>query len=287
MCKDSSNLGSQKEVKAIKKKRTLTIDFLVKAFLLIACAVAFFVLIFILFNFYVSQAAFTKSFTSAVSSLTSENDTLRMEYLRRIAEMHRQASNLDLFVFLYGFLSSVLIGVSVFMVNKTSGSHKDLEKNQNSMIEQHNELDRRINALSNQAGNIEKGLEEKSNYFRFSFISQILSDSLSFILCYSMDEKRNGFIVRFRESVYQVSEWCGTVDFAKIDSICVEKFGQRLGYVKSIYFEVVEDAKGKTRPEYLKHRSDMDAHFSKIERSLANANPLSTTAVSLTSPLTI
>jgi hypothetical protein len=43
---------------------------------------------------------------------------LRMEYLDRISQMHKQASSSDLFVFMYGFLSSVLIGISAYLIKK-------------------------------------------------------------------------------------------------------------------------------------------------------------------------
>ena len=60
----------------------------------------------------------TSSFTTQNVSTQNSLIDAQIEYIETLTNLHNQASGSQLMVFIYGFLSSVLIGVAMFFLNK-------------------------------------------------------------------------------------------------------------------------------------------------------------------------
>jgi cell division protein FtsB len=257
----------------VKTKSKFNLDNFVKVFLLIASATVIIVLVITLVGFFSNQIIFSRNFNNALSALintttntesnsqenvddSEENEddsegesivgempssytllTLRMEYIERIGEMHRQASNSDLFVFLYSFLSSVLIGVSAYFVKTGQEKQEELSLEYKKLSKENEKIIKQYHEIKLSADNINSALFEAQNRFRFDLISEVLCDTLTMISCYRNSNSDNEYFSTFRENLKQASRWSEDVQFDKIDELNIEKSKQRLGCIEKMFDE--------------------------------------------------
>jgi len=241
-------------------KLDYTINVIVKIFIISAIMIAVGILIFTFINFTGNQKMFTESFDETLDIFIKDDDdfvsyteellTLRMQYLEKISELHKQASNNDLFVFMYGFLSSVLIGISAYMVKKGQ--------------EQLETLSGKYNEIGITANNIENRLNSHDNSIKINLIMQTLSDALLSIVCYNI-ALGIGDLIRFKQNLREVAKWCEDIDFSKINRLTIDKFGQNLGTIKSVY-DSASIKEGSEIDEV--HKANVYKDFAKIEKKL-------------------
>jgi hypothetical protein len=262
-------------------------------------------------SFLSNQNSFSGSFSLALKALVEATESevssiyqadslaVQVQYLERIGELYRQASNSDLFILLYTFLSSVLLVVCLNLIKKGQdaqnclqdsydklresqhrlqeshdklrenrlGLQEDFRKLQNNLDDKYtafdksmNVIEQRLSSLNTQANRTKLTIQDNHNFMQFSYVSQVLSDALASILCYSI-AGRNDDMTRFTECIYQVSVWSEQIDFSKLDQTSVGKFTQRLGYVRSVYGEIVD------APEF--HKKLINRQFDGIRNSVS------------------
>jgi len=295
-------------------KTSVTTAFLKVSFVLVL-VIAFAILFLVFINILHNQTTFTRTFNESLTILRDSfveqttpdsealtypeyygsvtnvdaNDliSLRMQYLERLSEMHRQATSNDLFVFIYGFLSTILIGVSAFFVNKgqtqvenirtkfndLNNKAADVESKINTVKVQIEGLDKNVNKTSDicaelqrTADSIDSKVSNNENAIFFHFISQVLSDALTSIMCYNAVQD-NEYLVQFKRNIHHVSEWCEKVDFTLLDDNIYHKFVQRLGNAKRFYFEEAMEKPGSEIDDF--HRKNITPAFTKIEDRLS------------------
>ena len=164
--------------------------------------------------------------------------TIRMQYLENISEMHRKASSTDLFVFMYGFLSSVLIGISAYMVRKGKN--------------QCDELTKKYLILESIAEDINIRFDKNENVALLSFISEVLLEAMISISSYSI-MGRNENIVRFKQSIRQISLWLDNVNLTKVEQLALSKFTQRFGFIEGMYLNLANLPNFKIDDFHRKH----------------------------------
>jgi hypothetical protein len=257
---------------------------LVKVFLILTSVVVVIVLILTFLNYFMNNSIFSSNINQLLSTLinglTPTNDIqiddeflhISIKYLERVGDMHRQASNTELFVLLYGFLSSVLIGVSAYLVKKGQENLKELASTHEKLSGKYGTLKNGYINLYGMAKDISGKLDNNQNYMHFSFVSQVLTDALLMISCYenivgTNQEKKskNDYIVKFTTSIHQVAQWCKNVDFSKVDKLGRDKFGQRFGYVESTYNKVIKNSTTLTSE---RHKKIILEYFNLIRTSL-------------------
>lgn len=156
----------------------------------------------------------------------NESLTLQLEYLEKLGELHSQTSNRDLFVFIYGFICSVLIGVSTYLITKGEKLHDELKV--------------KYTILNETADNIDRRLGVHGDAIHFQFLSQVLSDAMISIQCYRTNYDIENLVL-FKQNFHQVAEWCEDIDVSKIDVLFIDKFIQRLGNVMGVYYDTIRD----------------------------------------------
>jgi hypothetical protein len=247
------------------KKKFTRIDYImnsiVKVFIIVAIIIAALVLIMTFINVNCNQQKFTHDLTETLDSFyasgnvidSSTNDllTLRMQYLEKLSEMHKQASSNDLFVFMYGFLSSVLIGVSAYMVKKGQGQ---LEK-----------LSEKYDKLDVIAKGADERLDSLENSIHFNVVSKILSDALMSILSYNISFG-NGNLTRFKQSLRDASDLlCKSANFSKFDESAAVAFERTLETIEGVYDSAAK--KQGSEIDYT-HKDFIEEDFRKIRKAL-------------------
>jgi hypothetical protein len=224
-----------------------------KIFLMVATIIAVGVLIVTFININSNTDKFTQDITEVLGTFyasggvfdTSTNEllTLRMQYLEKISEMHKQASNNDLFVFMYGFISSVLIGICAYMVKKGQDQLETLSKKY-----------KKIDGITDDL----LRLNIHENSIHFNIISQVLSEALISILSYNIS-LGNENLTFFKQSLRGVSDLCKRGDFSKINETAVAAFERTIQTIGGVYASAAnkEDSEiDETHKKYIKEELD-------------------------------
>ncbi len=184
------------------------------------------------------------------SENTEELLSLRMQYLESISEMHHQATNRDLFIFIYGLLSSGLIGISVALVKKMQTQQENLSK--------------KFTKLNDSANQIGKRLNTHDRFILIDSVSQCLSDALTYILGYNI-ALGNENLVQFKQSIHQAAKKLDCVNMKKIKTDHIDSSRKRLGTIINLY----ESASKKPGTEITKtHKKYIQKDFDSIKTKL-------------------
>jgi len=240
----------------------------VNIIIVIICFIVFFILLVVLVFFFINQITLIQQFQDAISlyknllctkSVVSEDISIIMDdnislllnekekYLEQLNIMHKQVSTTDLFVFIYGFLSSVLIGISGYLVKKSELQLKNVSDKYTKLKEIADELELKI-----------------SNNERLSFVSQILSDAITDISTYK-HTLENGYLVRFKQEVRQIADWITGINLKEIDISMIAKFEQRFGTITGLYEDASKVPNTQITENHKKHiQSDFDKISSKL-----------------------
>jgi len=235
----------------------------------------------------------------ALEILNNELFTLRMEYLERLSELHKQATSRDLFVFIYGFLSSVLIVVSANSAKKGDNKLKEIiglvEKEKAQLEILSTNISANISAISANFSEKQVALEEiarkiethnnsllelddkcaildkenkklafQENSIRLSFISQRLLEAQTSISNYNTTLKID-VLVQFKRSIWQASNLCDDTDFSIIDEYSRYNYEKRLEEIKELYNDSANKP-GTAIDEF--HKKYIYKDFAKIEAKL-------------------
>jgi hypothetical protein len=208
-----------------------------------------------------------------------------MQYLEKVSGMHKQASNNDLFVFMYGFLSSVLIGVSAYMVKKGqtqletfTKKYVDLDKTADKIEERLNTHEKSIQTqletftkkcvdLDKTADKIEQRLNIHENSIHLNVISQILSETLMSILSYNIS-LGNANLTRFRQSLRDVSDLLyKSSKFSERDETAAITFERTLKTIEGVYASAANKEGSEIDST---HQGYIKDEFRKIREALTN-----------------
>ena len=229
-----------------------------------------------------SAGNIVSSTTSAVLADSANADEVlevRMQYLEKLSELHKQATNRDSFVFLYELLSSVLVGLGAYMIKRGQDQLKELSKRSKDINAVADEVKKRlavqnktIKALSQKSDDINAAADRvkelltvQDNAIELNFVSQVLSDAFISISAYN-GYAANENLVHFKQSLNQVARWFNDkIDVSRVDKITISKFGQRLGVVKGLYARAA--ARDDTEIDDV-HKRYIYADFKKIEDKL-------------------
>lgn len=219
----------------------------------------------ILCTFVYNQFTFSCEFRTTATQLrttSAQNDiSLRIYYLDRLAELHRQATSNDLIVLIYGFMSTILISMGVFLINQG-------QKNVNAIEEKYNELKADYLMLTNKH---EKLVKTNKNTVYFHYASQILSDALACIMCYKSIpeglEPNNEYLVQFKNNIRHISDLCVVVDFTQLNNYAHRKFLERIYNAEKIY---VGDFGIRISSD---HQESILRDFTKIKTTLSLQEP--------------
>jgi len=258
----------------------LILSTIVKISIVMATIIAIGILILTFIGFFNNQFMFADAFDNIlvdfIDTMTNdcmENEevsneliSIRMQYLERLSSMHRQATERDLFVFMYGFLSSILIGASAYLLKRGERQVTVISEKHSELVQKYEALFNKYEEISEIAEiNSEQIISHKSTIF-LNFISQGLSEALILIATYNHNPETE-YLVQFKASIRQVALWCEKVEFEKAEKLIVDKFGQRLGIVIGLYEsaadkyveEITDTHKKHTHKDFEKIRS----YFSK------------------------
>jgi hypothetical protein len=237
----------------------------VNAIVVFVCIVVFAILLVLLVLFFINQATLIGQFEEAVdlykdalrarsvegADIAADDMPLlwseKVKYLEQLNAMHKQVSTTDLFVFIYGFLSSVLIGVSGYLVKRSERQLKDVSDEYTKLKKIADELERKI-----------------SNSDMLFFVSQILSDAITDISTYK-HTLENGYLVQFKQEVRQIADWVKDIKLDEIDRSVIAKFEQRFGTIRGLY----EDASKVLGTHITKnHKRHIQIDFDRIRSKL-------------------
>jgi hypothetical protein len=187
---------------------------------------------------------------------------LRMEYLDRISQMHKQASSSDLFVFMYGFLSSVLIGVSAYLIKKGESQVGKINDKVNTSVDalkkKADDVDDLIKlnrkniqgltdsyaSLNADAQKIKIIIDNNKSTIMLNYLLMLLSDSLFMLINYRSSQDQNiEYLVRFNQNIKQL-ENISLLNVNELSSkTYIGKLMQMVGNVRTVYEEITEDPK--------------------------------------------
>jgi hypothetical protein len=243
------------------------------------------------FQFFYNQSSFQKEYVQALKvvteSLSSETYiaddellTLRMEYMEKLEQMHRQTSSSDLLVFTYDFISSVLILVSATLVKRGEAQIKALKDkaykiNNRFDIEarklgkDYNKLSIIHDRLSTEANNINQRFEAQEADSTLNSISLTLSSALFWLQSYAIKPNNNS-LTRFNMNIKTVAHCFADFEPISNHSGIINGFEKILGEVTTLYHYLAANDKEE---EYVDldvgHRKIIDKCFGKIELKIS------------------
>jgi hypothetical protein len=251
-----------------------------------ASGTAFGILLVLLVFFFINQATLIGKFKEAVGlykdvlspqSVNGADITViptdeillwneKIKYLEQLNVMHKQVSTTDLFVLIYGFLSSVLIGISGYLVKK---SECQLKNASDKYVKLKRNTDELIHKISDKYIKLEENaneLEQKiSNSDKLFLVSQILSDAITDISTYKHTPEIE-YLVRFRQEVTQIVNCINDIKLDEIDRSIILRIEQRFGTIRGLYEETSKDPKKISGV----HKSSVQEDFKKIKLKLAD-----------------
>jgi len=254
----------------------------INVILVFACCVAFAILFVLLAFFFINQTTLMGQFEEAVGLYRSmlharpvdgvdipvipADDTSlllieKTKYLEQLNVMHKQVSTTDLFVFIYGFLSSVLIGVSVYLVKKSKIHLKKVSNKYTKLKKYADELEREYIKHKENADKLEHKISNNDKLF---LVSQILSDAITDISTYKHNLE-NGYLVQFRQEVTQIVNWINDIKLDEIDLSIIVRIEQRFGTIRGLYEDTSKDPENKISDI---HKSSVQKDFEKIKFKL-------------------
>jgi cell division protein FtsB len=308
-------------------KKNNVLDFVMNCFIKVLIIVAFVIIIGILISLYIyyikSQDHFSKNFIYVLTLLkeslscepknldTSEVEnilTLRMQYINKLNEIHIQATSNNLIIFLYGFLSSVLIGTSAYLlkreqdnINNLTKQFDSIDKKNEEIKDEYKKLEEQYNLINNcveelnkkniniseqykiindkakviedKASDIENDINKTVNIvnlyidkINYQYITQILSDALTSIMCYNIGLVSKN-LVQFKRSIHQVSLCLikNEIDLSKIGKLYIDTFLQQLESIKVLY-EAAAEKEDTEISEF--HKKYIYEDFKQIEKAL-------------------
>jgi hypothetical protein len=170
---------------------------------------------------------------------------LRMEYLKKLSEMHKQASVNDLIVFMNSFLSAVLVGLGTYMLNRTRQQKEEFE---NKYVVFKGEVNDKYSGLREKVEFENSELDSKNiSNILLSFITPKLSEAIISIFSYK-DEivPDNKNLTDFTSNIKKISDECESIDFSKADKSLVDNFIKQFNTAKEFYSDAAKRDKDKT-----------------------------------------
>jgi predicted PurR-regulated permease PerM len=296
MCKKAKtdqNLKSQNINPKPNRKSTLR-DILNNAIniaILFSVVIAVFSLFFTVVKFWVNEDIMLDEFTQTMDYVEeSISDTsyksnkiieLRMEYLERISQMHKQASSSDLFVFMYGFLSSVLIGISAVLIKRGESQVKEIndkaERIEKKLIDIYPSVDNfeqqsknlkdlinnnrdNIKSLKTETQKNQIIIDNNKSTIMINYMLMLITVSLFMLLNYK-SSKENEYLVRFKENLKQL-ENISLHNTHKLSSkTYLGKLSLMVGNVRTVYESITNDPEfscdvDETHQKYIKKYLD-------------------------------
>ena len=233
--------------------RKCTLDNMVKVFLIITCVTVVIVLTLALLSFTISVFRFSIGYGAVLDNIrdsavnTESTLDLRLRHLERIGELHGQATNRDLLVFLYAFLSSVLIGVSAYFIktghekqeailkeNKQLAiESKKLKSQIKYMKEEFKEVEGELKSVIENGKIVTTDLSNAKNRFKFNSLTELLSDALVMVAIYHNQEDADSyFIGKFKDTLGEAALLCRSINFDLVDDSNIERMIKRINYLK-------------------------------------------------------
>jgi peptidoglycan hydrolase CwlO-like protein len=285
-------------------------EYTVNTAVVIACSVALLILLVFLGYFFINQTALITHFKEAVSlykddlctnyakgadiNVIAEDDMLplwseKVKYLEQLNTMHKQVSTTDLFVFIYGFLSSVLIGLSGYLVKKSERHLNNVTIQYINLKKDADDYKNQLNKISDKCAKLKKNADKKehqlrnisdqyanlkenadkldrkfSNNEKLFFVSQIMSDAITDISTYKHSIE-NEYLVQFRQELRQIADYIKDIELEEIDISIIARFEQRFGTIMGLYEDTSKDSKYLITENHKKHvKKDFDEISSKL-----------------------